>query len=227
MAEKITKESRPDAEPSAGADCTDAAATAPWPEAPAGQRTVMIVDAAMALLNDEGLEAVTMRRVAQKLGVGTMTLYTYVQGQRGLHRAIVARGFNMLNENCQANSTLDTPLGWRGGAKAYLHFAVRHPNLYRLMFDHPVEKEDVEILEGGFDNLLQRVTDQLQKQGMNCLDELPREARIRAGRFWIALHGLAMLAISGRLDVLEGDLDELLDDLLKHIAPTGTKGSAE
>jgi AcrR family transcriptional regulator len=40
-----------------------------------------IIDAATALADDEGLDAVTMRRVAQRLGVAAMTLYTYVPGK--------------------------------------------------------------------------------------------------------------------------------------------------
>lgn len=40
-----------------------------------------IVDAAIALADAEGLEALSMRRVAEALGVGTMTLYSYVPGK--------------------------------------------------------------------------------------------------------------------------------------------------
>ncbi|WP_431875468.1 TetR/AcrR family transcriptional regulator [Amycolatopsis sacchari] len=43
-----------------------------------------VVDAATALADAEGLEAVSMRRVAQALGVAPMTLYTYVPGKAEL-----------------------------------------------------------------------------------------------------------------------------------------------
>lgn len=43
-----------------------------------------VVDAAVALADREGLGAVTMRRVAQALGVAAMTLYTYVPGREEL-----------------------------------------------------------------------------------------------------------------------------------------------
>ncbi|GAB3226999.1 TetR/AcrR family transcriptional regulator [Glycomyces halotolerans] len=43
-----------------------------------------VVEAAIALADDEGLEAVTMRRLAQSLGVAPMTLYTYVPGKSEL-----------------------------------------------------------------------------------------------------------------------------------------------
>jgi AcrR family transcriptional regulator len=43
-----------------------------------------VVDAATAIADAEGLDAVTMRRVAQALGVAPMTLYTYVPGKAEL-----------------------------------------------------------------------------------------------------------------------------------------------
>jgi AcrR family transcriptional regulator len=43
-----------------------------------------VVAAAIALADDEGLDAVTMRRIAQTLGVAPMTLYTYVPGKSEL-----------------------------------------------------------------------------------------------------------------------------------------------
>lgn len=43
-----------------------------------------VVDAAVALADAEGIEALSMRRVAEALGVGAMSLYTYVPGKAEL-----------------------------------------------------------------------------------------------------------------------------------------------
>ena len=43
-----------------------------------------IVDAALALIDTEGLDAATMPRLAQQLGVGTMSLYRHVQDKDDL-----------------------------------------------------------------------------------------------------------------------------------------------
>jgi len=173
----------------------------------------------MKLLTHEGPAALTMRRVAASLGVGTMTLYTYLEGQTALHREMVRRGFEMLNRGCREHSTVDQDGSWRGGARNYLQFAIDHPNLFRLMFDTPLPEGEEDLLRGGFQPLLERVMERLRKQQELSGKALEREARRQAGRYWLAVHGLAMVAISNRLSVLEGDLDELLDDLLPHIAP--------
>ena len=50
-----------------------------------------IVDAALAILKSEGLEAVTMRRVAAALDTGAASLYVYVSGREGLLQAMLDR----------------------------------------------------------------------------------------------------------------------------------------
>src|ERR1700677_4694370 len=51
----------------------------------------VVVDAALAILQSEGLEAVTMRRVATALDTGAASLYVYVAGREGLLQAMLDR----------------------------------------------------------------------------------------------------------------------------------------
>jgi AcrR family transcriptional regulator len=44
-----------------------------------------IVAAAVEIADEEGLEAVSMRRIAERLGVGAMTLYTYIPAKSDLY----------------------------------------------------------------------------------------------------------------------------------------------
>jgi AcrR family transcriptional regulator len=50
-----------------------------------------VIDAALALLQSDGLEAVTMRRVAAALDTGAASLYVYVSGRDGLLRSMQDR----------------------------------------------------------------------------------------------------------------------------------------
>src|SRR6204780_4301823 len=50
-----------------------------------------VVDAALAILTSEGLDAVTMRRVAATLDTGAASLYVYVAGREGLLQAMLDR----------------------------------------------------------------------------------------------------------------------------------------
>lgn len=197
---------------------------ASWKDADRAARRGLIVDAALDLLHREGLAAVTARRVASAVGVGAMTLYTYVDGQDDLHRAMVAHGFAMIHENC-CRASESKRVGeddWWPGARAYVDFAVTNPNLYRLMFDTPVAPDDAafdQVIHGGFQPLIDRVRERLAAKGLSG-KQLDTEARRTAGRHWIALHGLATLAIAGRMQVLHGKLDDVLRHLIEATAPT-------
>src|ERR1700729_1450085 len=58
-------------------------------KAPLSQEAV--VDAALAILKSDGLEGVTMRRVAAALDTGAASLYVYVSGREGLLQAMLDR----------------------------------------------------------------------------------------------------------------------------------------
>ena len=189
-----------------------------WRLADHDQRRRLIAEAALDLLRRHGMARVSIRRVADRLGVGAMTLYTYVKGQEDLRQHMIRRGFEMLNDNCNAASTLETPDRWRGGARSYIQFAIDHPHLYELMFTTPLPPGDEALLRGGFSQLHDKVRQRLAAAGHPPAG-LDAEATRRAGRFWIALHGLASLAVAQRLVVLEADVDALLDDLLPRVAP--------
>ena len=198
---------------------------AQWRESDHDQRKALILDAARSLLEAEGPEGMTMRRVAGRLGVGAMTLYTYVEGQDGLRGELVQQGFEALSHGCEtaceqaAETGESLPHPWWPGARHYVRFAMEQPTLFRLMFDTPLRDGDEELLRGGFQPLLDRVRDALaQHEGLTG-ETLDREARRVAGRYWIGIHGLAMLATTGRLHVLEGGVDDLLRDLLPHVGP--------
>jgi len=195
-----------------------------WKALDRDQRRDLIVDVAFNMLRDDGEEAVTIRRIAAALGVGAMTLYTYVDGLEDLHRRIIARGFEIIHTNCstacQQNSTHDHD--WMPGARAYVRFAIEHPNLYHLMFATPVDDDDEQfdqIMHGGFTGLHAVVRERLAASGL-AGKPLDVETRRAAGRYWIALHGLATLAIAGRMQVLHGSLDEVLTHLVNAVAPT-------
>lgn len=176
------------------------------------------------MLQDHGEEAVTIRRIAGAIGVGAMTLYTYVDGLEDLHRQIIAKGFEMIHQNCSTACEAEgtDKHEWMPGARSYVKFATEHPNLYHLMFATTVDPGDEQfdqIIHGGFAGLLEAVSEQLAMTGLTG-KKLEVETRKAAGRYWIALHGLATLAIAGRMQVLHGSLDDVLQHLVDAVAPT-------
>lgn len=191
-----------------------------WCCANRDERKHLIVETALDLLDKEGECAVTMRAIASSLGVGTMTLYTYVKSLEELHHHMTRRGFEKLNNGCKNASTLASQNSWRGGAESYLKFALENPNLYNFMFSTPLSDrtEDVKLAQGSFQSLLDKVRNRIDQPGTPD-SELDKKARIAAGRFWVALHGIATLAIAGRTKMITHDTAELFEEILKQNSP--------
>jgi AcrR family transcriptional regulator len=120
------------------------AATASSVAEPLSPRARQIVDAARQLLEQEGAEALTMRRLAERLGIRAPSLYKHLSDKAAVEAAIIASGFEDIAAALQA--ALDAapdaagePLAVLAGA--YRAFALDHPHLYRLMTDRPLPRD--------------------------------------------------------------------------------------
>jgi len=94
-----------------------------------------IAAAAIAVVDAEGLTALSMRRVARKLGVAAMTLYTYVPSKAELIDV-------MLDTIAAEGPLLDTlPGDWRARltlwARAALESIQRHPWMLQVATSRP------------------------------------------------------------------------------------------
>jgi AcrR family transcriptional regulator len=92
-----------------------------------------IVAAARALLEDEG--AVSMRRLADRLGIKAPSLYKHLPGKQALEAALISDGFGEVAVRFERAGTLEE-LG-----AAYRAFALEHPHLYRLMLQGRLPRE--------------------------------------------------------------------------------------
>ncbi len=88
-----------------------------------------IVTAAITIVDASGLDALSMRRVAEELGVGTMSLYTYVPGKGELIDLMIDAVYGELYESVEEPA--QQPGGWRD---ALQFIAQRNWKIYR---EHP------------------------------------------------------------------------------------------
>lgn len=97
-----------------------------------------ILAAARDILDREGVPAVAMRPVAERVGITAMAIYRHYADRASLLNAIANRGFQELATRMQA-------LPHKGGVEArlarlgdtFVDFALKSPNLYELMFLAP------------------------------------------------------------------------------------------
>ena len=100
----------------------------------AGIDSTAVVAAAAAVADADGLEAVTLRRLAEELGVRSPSLYAHIGGLDDLRRRLGARG------NTELATTLGHAVEGRSGpdalralAVAYRDYARAHPGTYAAL----------------------------------------------------------------------------------------------
>jgi AcrR family transcriptional regulator len=105
---------------------------------------VAVVDTALAILKSEGLDAVTMRRVAAALDTGAASLYVYVAGREGLLQAMLDR------VTATVELEAPDPSRWRAQVHSLLgrvHSALlAHPGMAALTLADPPTTETVLLL---------------------------------------------------------------------------------
>ena len=95
-----------------------------------------IIDAALAILRDEGLNKVTMRRIAEVLDTGPASLYVYVRNTADLHAQVLDALLSVVTESLPAEGT------WRDRLKQllthYLRVLFEYPEIARMtLTTHP------------------------------------------------------------------------------------------
>jgi AcrR family transcriptional regulator len=166
-----------------------------------------IVSAARELLEQEGPEALSMRRVAESLGIRAPSIYKHLPDKNALEAAIISTAFEeqaVLFEAAIENS--DDPLG--ALARAYRQFASDHPHLYRLMTDRALHRE---LLVPGSE---ERAALPLYHAAGGNLD-LARAA-------WAFAHGMTILELDRRFPS-DADLDAAWRHGIDALRPAATR----
>jgi AcrR family transcriptional regulator len=177
-----------------------AARSAPRPYHHGNLRRALL-DEALATIAADGVDAVTLREIGARVGVSRTALYRHFADKRALLAAVATEGFRTLREQLvgswEGRDRGDN--GFRAMGIAYVQFALDSPSHYRVMFGSFVDRETQEPelateAHGAFQALVDAIVAQ-QRGGIVRQDE----ALQMASYVWALVHGLAMLAIDGKL----------------------------
>jgi AcrR family transcriptional regulator len=102
-----------------------------------------ILDAALVLLSQRGLEALTIRAIAKQVGVSHMVLYTYFENRAALSAALSERQHERLHarhaEILKRAETGDLREALHESLAFYARMAQRRPQLYRFLWTQPID----------------------------------------------------------------------------------------
>jgi len=168
----------------------------------AGLDAEAVVRAAAGLADRDGLQDLTLSKLANELGVRSPSLYAHIDGLDDLRRRIALRGARLLTAELRAASAgVSGRQALRGIAHAYRSFAVAHPGMYAAL--QPATDED-----RAFTDLVEAVVAGLRGYGHRGEDALHAVRIVRSG-----LHGFVTLETQGGFG-LPLDLDDTFERLI-------------
>ncbi len=165
-----------------------------------------LCDAAERLFAEHGPDAVTMRQLAAEVGVSPMTPYGYFKDKDAILAAVRARAFarhaQALEVAFEAAPPNDPEARSEAVGRAYVRFALEHPEAYKLMFDTKQPNADhyPELVAASERS---RATMTRHLSGTALKGDPQRVGHL----FWAALHGPLMLHFAGMLPSPQAAVD--------------------
>ncbi len=159
-----------------------------------------ILDAASSLMAEGGVEALSMRAVAERVGVSATALYHYFENKQDLVDRVVRLGFERFGAYLR-DAAQRHPEGSmervRAMGEAYLQFALENEAYFRVIFS--IQLRGPRALEelpggGGYPLLRQFVQDAMDAGSMRRFDP-----DLVAHYLWATVHGIVTLALACRL----------------------------
>ncbi len=165
-----------------------------------------LITTATTMISEEGIEALSLRKLALRIGVSRTAAYHHFKDKNDLLSAIAAQGFCSWQKQVEQifnNSEQNDKEKYQAFVHHYVHFATQNAAIYKLMFGSTLWKKDNEK-QNSSQNLIDvaypsfqyqvKMTEVWQQKGI--LPKSQNSLRL-AQVTWATLHGIAQLVIDG------------------------------
>lgn len=159
----------------------------------------MVLSAAEAIIIDEGVEALTVRKIALEIGYTVGSIYMVFANMQDLMMHIKGRTLDQLAAQLQQISSGDgIEQQVSALAQAYLSFAAKNYNRWRIIFDTDLQhsdelpdwyREKIELIFAPIEVLFRQLTPERGEE----------QVRLAARALWCGVHGVCVLSLNGNL----------------------------
>ena len=155
-----------------------------------------ILEAARDLLAEGGIDALSMRAVAARVGVSATAIYNYFENKQALVQSVISIGFERFDEyllQAAAGRPEGSPERLEALGDAYIRFALENREYFRVLFAmHAELPRDIEELPegGGYALFRQSVVD-----AMNAGTIRQTDPDLVVLYLWTLVHGLVTLLL--------------------------------
>jgi len=167
------------------------------------ERPEEILHAARELFLEHGVEGVSTRQIAARVGISQTALYVYFKSKEEMLDRLVDAALRKLGVALDAvNVSWADPVDFlRANLREYIRFGLSHPDEYRLVFmlrdarrksDPALSKEHNPVGDALFNALKSRIEQGVASGKLRCL----KTGRAAAQSVWAAMHGLVALRLA-------------------------------
>lgn len=173
-----------------------------------GELRQALVDAARALVNEQGESGFSLSDACRKAGVSTAAPYRHFADKHEILAEVAAQGFLDMTDRSRA-ATEHHPVGSEERivalGRVYFTFATTEPALFRMMFGQkPRPMEHDRLADTGRDCFGYVVQEVMSYCAANRIEG---DAMLIALQLWTLVHGAASLTIDGDYAKVTPDLD--------------------
>lgn len=176
-----------------------------------GDLRAAAIEAGLALLEERQADDLGLREVARAVGVSATALYRHFPDKAALLRALAQAGLERLAAAQRAASAaaVGGEAGFAATGRAYVHFALANPALFRLIFSASPTAGDP------FSRPAEEMPEAFRMLWDNAArlappDAGPQAAPLIALEAWALVHGLAILILDGQIPRNDALIDAIL-----------------
>jgi len=192
-----------------------------------GNLRAKLLETAIDIIREEGVEAVTLRALAARIGVSHAAPYRHFASKRALLAAIATEGFRLMLDSQREwldQSGADPLSQVRATGIAYIDFAQKFPEHFRIMFGREVgPRNKFPELQAASTPTFMAVVEgvrECQAAGIMRTDSATNIAMM----LWAAVHGLTILAMDKQIPLRLGDDREMVRSVGRVMTDAITEG---
>ena len=169
-----------------------------------------ILDMALCITKDHGMEAVTARELGNRLGSSARPIFTVFENMDEVKELIVYKAKELYGQYVATG--LKNQPAFKGVGIAYIRFAIEEPKLFQLLFMRAIQGiKDVSsilpVIDDNYDRILQSV------QEPYCLEKEAAERIYQ--HLWTYTHGIATMFATGLCSYTMEEIEERLTEVFK------------
>lgn len=165
-----------------------------------------MINAALGLAREKGIDGITARDMAKALGVSTQPIFTSFSGMDEVKRETFFAAEKIYDE--YAEKGLSEKIPFLGFGKAYIRFAKNEPELYKALF-----LRDFSSGYGGAVAAMENSRQKLRPYLVRIYKITEEEADVYFRDLWLVVYSIAVLIVNGCCPYSDEEIGRILTEV--------------